>query len=130
MYKFTHLVHLVCSYGAFDFLWRCIGLSSVSQHSANRRIGALFGPAMTKWYELLNRLHFPSPTKALIYRVRRLYVFVALYISSLIYLSNHGLQVWLDQAILTPGRSSSSFSIASMLNTVSHQWPLPFSSVQ
>ncbi|CAA7263576.1 unnamed protein product [Cyclocybe aegerita] len=40
--------------------------------------GALFGPAMTKWYQFLNRIKFPSPTKALMYRV------------------------WLDQAILTP----------------------------
>ena len=32
-------------------------------------IGALFGPAMTKWYQLLNRIRFPSPAKALIYRV-------------------------------------------------------------
>ncbi|TEB31745.1 hypothetical protein FA13DRAFT_341993 [Coprinellus micaceus] len=39
----------------------------------------MFGPLMTKWYEFLNfRLKFPSPTKALVYRV------------------------WLDQAILTP----------------------------
>ncbi|PPQ75688.1 hypothetical protein CVT26_001522 [Gymnopilus dilepis] len=40
--------------------------------------GVLFGPAMTKWYQLLNRIKFPSPTKALVYRV------------------------WLDQAFLTP----------------------------
>ncbi|EDR02616.1 uncharacterized protein LACBIDRAFT_308281 [Laccaria bicolor S238N-H82] len=40
--------------------------------------GALFGPAMTTWYSFLNRIEFPSPTKALVYRV------------------------WLDQAILTP----------------------------
>ncbi|OAX36120.1 hypothetical protein K503DRAFT_802292 [Rhizopogon vinicolor AM-OR11-026] len=40
--------------------------------------GALFGPALTKWYQLLNRIKFSSPTKAVIYRV------------------------WLDQAILTP----------------------------
>ena len=32
-------------------------------------IGALFGPAMTKWYQFLNRIKFPSPAKALIYRV-------------------------------------------------------------
>ncbi|KAF9550060.1 hypothetical protein CPC08DRAFT_768975 [Agrocybe pediades] len=38
----------------------------------------LFGPCMTKWYELLNRIQFATPTKALVYRV------------------------WLDQAILTP----------------------------
>jgi len=42
-------------------------------------IGALFGPCMTKWYQFLNQIKFPSPTKALIYRL------------------------WLDQAILTPG---------------------------
>ncbi|KAH7924111.1 hypothetical protein BV22DRAFT_533909 [Leucogyrophana mollusca] len=40
--------------------------------------GAFFGPALTKWYQLLNRIKFPSPTKAVIYRV------------------------WLDQAVLTP----------------------------
>ncbi|PPQ81756.1 hypothetical protein CVT25_013617 [Psilocybe cyanescens] len=40
--------------------------------------GAIFGPAMTKWYQLLNQMKFPSPTKALVYRV------------------------WLDQALLTP----------------------------
>jgi len=40
--------------------------------------GVLFGPAMTKWYQLLNRMRFPSPTKAVVYRV------------------------WLDQAVLTP----------------------------
>ncbi|KAJ7436561.1 hypothetical protein FB451DRAFT_1344634 [Mycena latifolia] len=40
--------------------------------------GAMFGPAMTKWYQLLNRIQFKNPTKAVIYRV------------------------WLDQCILTP----------------------------
>ncbi|KAI6103955.1 hypothetical protein EDD16DRAFT_1888077 [Pisolithus croceorrhizus] len=40
--------------------------------------GAIFGPALTKWYQLLNRIKFSSPTKAVVYRV------------------------WLDQAILTP----------------------------
>lgn len=40
--------------------------------------GAIFGPALTKWYQLLNRIKFSSPTRAVIYRV------------------------WLDQAILTP----------------------------
>ena len=34
--------------------------------------GALFGPAMTTWYAFLNRIKFPSPTKALMYRVRTL----------------------------------------------------------
>ncbi|KAG1809132.1 uncharacterized protein BJ212DRAFT_1528717 [Suillus subaureus] len=43
--------------------------------------GAFFGPALTKWYQLLNRIKFSSPTKAVIYRVWI---------------------VWLDQAILTP----------------------------
>ncbi|KAJ7018668.1 hypothetical protein C8F04DRAFT_365117 [Mycena alexandri] len=41
--------------------------------------GAMFGPAMTKWYQLLNRIQFKSPTKAIVYRV------------------------WLDQCVLTPG---------------------------
>jgi protein Mpv17 len=31
--------------------------------------GALFGPAMTKWYQLLNRIQFPNATKATVYRV-------------------------------------------------------------
>ncbi|KAF8186316.1 hypothetical protein BJ912DRAFT_1022841 [Pholiota molesta] len=30
---------------------------------------ALFGPAMTTWYSFLNRIKFPSPTNAFIYRV-------------------------------------------------------------
>ncbi|KAF7353645.1 hypothetical protein MVEN_01049200 [Mycena venus] len=41
--------------------------------------GAMFGPAMTKWYQLLNRIQFKNPTKGIIYRV------------------------WLDQCVLTPG---------------------------
>ncbi|KIK78188.1 hypothetical protein PAXRUDRAFT_339496 [Paxillus rubicundulus Ve08.2h10] len=40
--------------------------------------GAFFGPALTKWYQLLNRIKFASPTRGVIYRV------------------------WLDQAVLTP----------------------------
>ncbi|KAF8626911.1 hypothetical protein AX15_004628 [Amanita polypyramis BW_CC] len=40
--------------------------------------GALFGPSMTAWYGLLNRIKFASPRKAIVYRV------------------------WLDQAVLTP----------------------------
>lgn len=30
----------------------------------------MFAPIMTKWYQLLNRLQFNTPTKALVYRVR------------------------------------------------------------
>ncbi|KAF7985762.1 hypothetical protein HWV62_365 [Athelia sp. TMB] len=41
--------------------------------------GVFFGPAMTKWYQILNRIKFPNPTKATIYRVA------------------------LDQGVLTPG---------------------------
>ncbi|KAI9457360.1 hypothetical protein HD554DRAFT_2142833 [Boletus coccyginus] len=40
--------------------------------------GALFGPALTKWYQVLNRIKFASPMRGVIYRV------------------------WLDQALLTP----------------------------
>lgn len=35
--------------------------------------GALFGPAITKWLQLLNRIKFASPTKGVIYRVRLAY---------------------------------------------------------
>ncbi|CAL1704231.1 unnamed protein product [Somion occarium] len=31
--------------------------------------GALFGPLVTKWFQLLNKLQFSSPTKAVAYRV-------------------------------------------------------------
>ncbi|KAF7971193.1 hypothetical protein HWV62_21874 [Athelia sp. TMB] len=41
--------------------------------------GVFFGPAMTKWYQILNRIKFLNPTKATIYRVA------------------------LDQGVLTPG---------------------------
>ncbi|KAK7693273.1 hypothetical protein QCA50_002840 [Cerrena zonata] len=41
--------------------------------------GALFGPLVTKWFQLLNRLKFSSPTKAVAYRV------------------------YLDQFVFTPG---------------------------
>ncbi|KAN0080428.1 Mpv17 / PMP22 family domain containing protein [Tylopilus felleus] len=40
--------------------------------------GALFGPALTKWFQLLDRIKFASPTRGVIYRV------------------------WLDQALLAP----------------------------
>lgn len=32
-------------------------------------LGAMFGPIVTKWFQLLNRLKFSSPTKAVMYRV-------------------------------------------------------------
>lgn len=53
--------------------------------------GAIFGPALTKWYQLLNRLKFPSPTKAVVYRV------------------------WLDQAILTPAAVAFFFGTMSIM---------------
>lgn len=31
--------------------------------------GAMFGPIVTKWYQLLNRLQFQTATKATVYRV-------------------------------------------------------------
>ncbi|OCB89511.1 hypothetical protein A7U60_g3306 [Sanghuangporus baumii] len=58
--------------------------------------GALFGPIMTKWYQLLNRLQFASPTKALAYRVRP--PPSSLRVSRLF----DDADVWLDQAVLTP----------------------------
>ena len=32
-------------------------------------VGAIFGPLLTKWLQLLNRLQFASPTKAVMYKV-------------------------------------------------------------
>lgn len=51
----------------------------------------MFGPALTKWYQLLNRIKFSSPTKAVVYRV------------------------WLDQAILTPVAVAVFFGTMSVL---------------
>ncbi|TFK99320.1 hypothetical protein BDV98DRAFT_650808 [Pterulicium gracile] len=53
--------------------------------------GFLFGPAISKWYQLLNSIKFATPTKALIYRV------------------------WLDQAVLTPVAVSFFFGSMSLL---------------
>ncbi|KAH7909481.1 hypothetical protein BJ138DRAFT_1155141 [Hygrophoropsis aurantiaca] len=53
--------------------------------------GAFFGPALTKWYQLLNRIKFPSPTKAVVYRV------------------------FLDQAILTPAAVAFFFGTMSIM---------------
>ncbi|KAF9261715.1 hypothetical protein L218DRAFT_961199 [Marasmius fiardii PR-910] len=62
--------------------------------------GALFGPAMTKWYQFLNRIKFASPTRAIIYRV------------------------WLDQAILTPGAVAFFFGSMSILEGKPEEaWP-------
>lgn len=46
---------------------------------------------MTKWYQMLNRLQFKSPTRALVYRV------------------------WLDQAVLTPAAVAFFFGSMSTL---------------
>lgn len=51
----------------------------------------MFGPALTKWYQMLNRIKFSSPTKAVVYRV------------------------WLDQAILTPVAVAVFFGTMSVL---------------
>lgn len=34
--------------------------------------GVFFGPAVTKWFQLLNRLKFSTPVKGTIFRVRPL----------------------------------------------------------
>ncbi|KAJ6583115.1 hypothetical protein DFH09DRAFT_1309350 [Mycena vulgaris] len=59
--------------------------------------GAMFGPAMTKWYQLLNRIQFKSPTKAVVYRV------------------------WLDQCILTPGAVIVFFGSMALLEGKPHE---------
>lgn len=53
--------------------------------------GAMFAPVMTKWYQLLNRLQFKTPTRALIYRV------------------------YLDQAIFSPVAVAAFFGSMSLL---------------
>ncbi|EIW74980.1 hypothetical protein CONPUDRAFT_112921 [Coniophora puteana RWD-64-598 SS2] len=53
--------------------------------------GALFGPAITKWFQVLNRIQFSSPTKAVVYRV------------------------WLDQFLLTPGAVAFFFGSMSIM---------------
>ncbi|KAG2356632.1 hypothetical protein BDR07DRAFT_1473705 [Suillus spraguei] len=68
-------------FGAGDVIAQQIIERQGKNHDSNSFLilsGAFFGPALTKWYQLLNRIKFSSPTKAVIYRV------------------------WLDQAILTP----------------------------
>ena len=41
---------------------------------------------MTKWYQFLNRIRFPSPTKALVYRVRAFVLIVTTNLTHAIYL--------------------------------------------
>lgn len=48
-------------------------------HSSSAPAGAIFGPILTKWLQLLNRLQFASPTKSVVYKV------------------------YLDQFVFTPG---------------------------
>ncbi|KAI0758673.1 hypothetical protein C8Q74DRAFT_258415 [Fomes fomentarius] len=57
--------------GANHDFWRTARLSFYG--------GAIFGPVLTKWLQLLNRLQFSSPTKAVAYKV------------------------YLDQFVFTPG---------------------------
>ncbi|KAF8647545.1 hypothetical protein AX16_006634 [Volvariella volvacea WC 439] len=59
--------------------------------------GAMFGPALTIWYQFLNRLKFASPARGVIYRV------------------------WLDQAVLTPGAVAFFFGAMSVLEGKPHE---------
>ncbi|KAF5343326.1 hypothetical protein D9758_014195 [Tetrapyrgos nigripes] len=62
--------------------------------------GCFFGPAITKWFQFLNRIKFASPTRAIIYRV------------------------WLDQAVLTPAAVAFFFSSMSVLEGKPQEaWP-------
>ncbi|KAJ7594280.1 hypothetical protein C8J56DRAFT_820797 [Mycena floridula] len=71
-------------FGAGDVIAQQAYENAGSKHDFKRTArlsfygGCLFGPAMTIWYQFLNRIQFSTPTKSLIYRV------------------------YLDQAILTP----------------------------
>jgi len=88
---FTTQRALVATNSQAYILWRCGEAAWNSFMVAQRFIGALFGPCMTKWYQFLNQIKFSSPTKALIYRL------------------------WLDQAILTPGGFARLFAFCALL---------------
>jgi hypothetical protein len=70
---------VVVAHGEVYVLRRCVVYLEVAKdttglivHCFYVVVAALFAPPATKWYQLLNRIRFPSPTKAVIYRVRPL----------------------------------------------------------
>lgn len=81
---FIQCVTAAVLFGTGDVIAQQLIEGRGSQHDLTRTTrmtvygGLFFGPPMTWWYSLLNRIHFASPTRGLIYRV------------------------WLDQGILTP----------------------------
>lgn len=77
-----------------------LDLGRRSESNICRCVGALFGPAMTKWYQLLNRIQFPNATKATVYRVRLFNLISAVTLELKGYII---MQVALDQGVLTPG---------------------------
>lgn len=61
-------------------------------------LGLLFGPPLTMWYTVLNRIKSPSPAKGLMYRVRGSTSY-----SNLSSTVTKNYQVFLDQALFAPG---------------------------
>ncbi|KAG2078724.1 hypothetical protein BDR04DRAFT_1087291 [Suillus decipiens] len=72
---FTHSTTSAVLFGAGDVIAQQIIERRGKNHDFMRTArltfygGALFGPAFTKWFQLLNRIKFSSPTKAVIGRV-------------------------------------------------------------
>ncbi|KAL4077812.1 hypothetical protein J3A83DRAFT_4216819 [Scleroderma citrinum] len=79
----TQLSTAAVLFGARDI----IAQQAIEARGKNYDVSAIFGPALTKWYRLLNRIKFSNPTKSVIYRLR---------------FDKWGSWMWLDQAILTP----------------------------
>ncbi|CAK5265920.1 unnamed protein product [Mycena citricolor] len=93
----TQCVTAAVLFGAGDVIAQQAVEKKGKQHDLMRTArltfygGVVFGPAMTKWYQLLNRLRFTTPTKSLVYRV------------------------YLDQCILTPVAVVTFFSSMAIL---------------
>ena len=63
----------------------------------------MFAPIMTKWYQLLNRLQFRTPTRAVVYRARPFRFAARTCIDHRLVPSVCGLfQVYLDQSFFSP----------------------------
>ncbi|EMD42362.1 mammalian peroxisomal membrane protein-like protein [Gelatoporia subvermispora B] len=71
----TQCITSAVLFGTGDVLAQQVGEGKGRDHDFTRTAraafygGALFGPALTKWLQLLNRLKFQTKTKAVMYRV-------------------------------------------------------------
>ncbi|KXN90232.1 Protein SYM1 [Leucoagaricus sp. SymC.cos] len=99
----TQCVTAAVLFGTGDVIAQQLVEKKGGQHDLHRTArltvyGAFFfGPPMTAWYSLLNRLKFASPTRGLIYRV------------------------WLDQGLLTPVAVAYFYGSMSLLEGKVHE---------